>query len=250
MRNEWVASGRQSIRAAQAEVHIGFEKAALVAAVKALAAQRHAHELAAVQAGGNGVGELDFAASARLLGFERGHHIGREDVAPHHAPVGGGFFRPGLFDDFLNRQRPDVGLRRADDAVLVHLRQRHLFQREHGLPFAAVQFGHLRQRALGRSVNQIIGQQHGKRLVVLQQLGRAQHGMPQPQGLRLAHVKALDVRRDHVAHALQRLEFAFGLQLGFEFGAAVEIIDDGVFAAASHEDQRVNAGLYGLDSAS
>lgn len=39
---------RQSVRAAQAEVHIGFEKAAFVAAVKPLAAQWHAHELAAV----------------------------------------------------------------------------------------------------------------------------------------------------------------------------------------------------------
>lgn len=59
-----------------------------------------------------------------------------------------------------------MGVRRADDAVLVHLRQWHLLQRQHGLPVAAVQFGHLGQCARWRGIDQVVRQEHREGLVL------------------------------------------------------------------------------------
>ena len=227
-------------------MHIRRQKAAFAAAVKAFAVQRVPQKLAAAQAGGNSVSQLYFTTCTWLLGFQGLHHVRREDVTPNHAPVRRGVFGFGFFYDGFNLQRIAVFIQRANDAVLVHFRQGHFFYRQHSFVGATVYFSHLRQCARGGAVNQIIGQQHCERLIGLQQIGCTHYRMPQAQRLRLAHVKAFDVRRYHVAYQLQCLHFAFGFEFGFQFRRAVEVINNGVFAAACDEYQRINTRFHCL----
>ena len=128
----------------------------------------------------------------------------------------------------------------------MHFRQGDFFYSQHSFVGATMYFSHLRQSASGGAVNQVVGQKHCERLIGLQQIGRTHYRMPQTQRLRLTHIKAFDVRRYHVAYQLQCLHFAFGFEFGFQFRRAVEVIDNGVFAAACNKYQGINTSFHCL----
>ena len=94
-------------------------------------------------------------------------------------------------------------------------------------------------------MDQIISQYHGKRLIADDRL-RAQHGMPQTQGLRLAQINALDVGRHDLAYCFKQCLLAARRQLGFHFERAIEVILNCPLAAAGDKDEFRDPGCHRL----
>ena len=80
-----------------------------------------------------------------------------------------------------------VGL---DDAVAADVGRRHGHDADHRVLLALGDLGHLPHHR-HRGVDQVVGEQHGERLVADHRLG-AEHRVPQPQRLGLADVDAVD----------------------------------------------------------
>ena len=70
-----------------------------------------------LQQDGDGVGELDLAAHARLRAVEGVEDLGCEHVAADHGQVGGGVLGLGLLDDAPQPHKPVVGGLGVDTAV-------------------------------------------------------------------------------------------------------------------------------------
>ena len=84
--------------AAQREFDGRLEEAELVAGVVALAFEAVGVDRAAAQQVLEGVGELDFAARARVDRLQRVEDLGRQDVAADDGQVGRRLGRLGLLD--------------------------------------------------------------------------------------------------------------------------------------------------------
>ena len=100
-------------------------------------------------------------------------------------------------------------------------------------------------RAAGRPHHQVIGQQHGERMVA-HDVRRAQHGVPQAQRARLAHVAAQHAFGLHGAHQRQQLGLARRFQLAFQLVGGVEVVFNGALAAARDKHHVPHARRPGL----
>jgi hypothetical protein len=69
---------------------------------------------------------------------------------------------------------------------------------------------------------------------------RDQHGVAEAERLALAHVGEVDQVRD-LADLLELLRLAARLEEALEFDRDVEVVLDGVLAAAGHQDDVVDA---------
>jgi choline dehydrogenase-like flavoprotein len=109
------------------------------------------------------------------------------------------------------------------------------------------QLAHLRQHGLAAlgADHQIVGQQHGKRLLAHQRLG-AQHGVAQTHGPGLAHKGAVHVAGLDGAHQLQQFLLAGRFQLGLQFVGRVEVVFNGALAAARHKNHVADTGGIGF----
>src|SRR3972149_10348362 len=74
----------------QRQGDIGLEKSGLAAAVKALAREAEPVQRRFAETGGDGVGELDLAARARLAAREMGEDLGHQDIAADNRARGRG----------------------------------------------------------------------------------------------------------------------------------------------------------------
>src|SRR5262249_9152893 len=66
---------------------VGGEEADLHAGVEDAALEHGAVEFLGPRKGEHGIGELDLAAGAALLGFQKLKNLGLEDVSPRHSEV-------------------------------------------------------------------------------------------------------------------------------------------------------------------
>ena len=115
--------------------------------------------------GAQRVGELDLAATSRLHLLDLGEHVGREHVAADDDQVARSVVHGRLLH---HRPDPDntalVDLRRRiDDAVRADLLAGHPLQTDDAAAGLLAQPGHLVEQR--RVAHQLVGQQHGERLV-------------------------------------------------------------------------------------
>jgi len=211
----------------------------------ALAFVAEAVDLLVGEQGADGVGELEFASRAGSEVLEHVEDARREDVAADDGVVRGRVLEARFFDHVGHveqarvrgdgravehavggdgRAFDDLG---ADDAALRLLeRLDHLLEARH-----------LR-------VDDVVGQDNGEGLVVDQFLCH-QDGVAEAERLGLARVGDAGQVVDRVDDVEQRL-FMFGFEVGFEFGAGVEVVLHGGLAAAGDDDDLGAAGGDGL----
>ena len=96
----------------------------------------------------------------------------------------------------------------------------------------------LHRRRVG--IDHIVGQDDGERLVA-DQLARDEHGVAEAERLALADVREVDQVRD-LADLGELFALAARLEKRLELDRHVEVILDGVLAAAGHQDDVVDAG--------
>ena len=115
----------------------------------------------------DGVGELDFAASTWGLVANLIEDARREDVAAGDAHARRRIGRLGLFDDALDADQAFAGGWPRHNAVAADLILRHFLHGQYRSAQRFVGARHLRQhrRAARGAHHQVIGQQHGERLV-------------------------------------------------------------------------------------
>src|SRR2546423_1789424 len=115
-----------------AEGDVGAEKAGLGAAIMPLALELDAVEALRPGEADHGVGKLDFAAGAVLLGFQYLEDLRLQDIAPGDRQVGrrGALWR--LFHHAVDLENVGmlVALADAADAVLMRQMRRHFFHRD------------------------------------------------------------------------------------------------------------------------
>ena len=126
-----------------------------------------------------------------------------------------------------------------DDAVARDLVARHALDREHRTADPLEHVDHLLHRRRIR-VDHIVGQDDGERLVA-DQLARDQHRVAEAERLALPDVGEVDHVRD-LADLGELLALAARLEERLELDRHVEVILDGVLAAAGDEDDVVDAG--------
>ena len=105
-------------------------------------------------------------------------------------------------------------------------------------------FHHLLHHRLFR-INQIVGQNHRKRLVAHHRL-RAQYRVAQAQRFSLANVDTSHVFRNDRLHQLQHLLLVACFEFGFQFVGFVEVILNRALVAAGDENHLGDACLNGL----
>ena len=185
-------------------------------------------------------------APARI-GADHVEHAGREDVAAGHAHARRRLVGIGLLDHPAHLHEALADLLAGHDAVALDLLGRHFLHRQDAGLGASVLFDHLGQHrgAAVRPAHQVVGQQHGERLVVHQRL-RAEDGMAEPERPRLPHEGAEHVVRRERAHQGQQLLLAVGFEFALEFVGGVEMVFDGTLVAARDEDHVADAGAVRL----
>ena len=173
-------------------------------------------------------------------------YLGREHIAPDHAERRGGRLGSRLFN---NIAQPEASLLRCfpgrHHAVFPRVGPRHILRRDHAVPGFFILSDQLPGHAALAVINQIIGQQHGKRRVADHGSG-AQHGMAQPQRLGLPDIDATDLGRHDIPDHGQLLCLALFGQLGLQFIGLVEVIGDRALGAARDEHQLRDAGGHRL----
>jgi len=197
-----------------------------------------------LQQRGNGVGQLDFTAHARLRGLQRVENLGFKNVAAHHGQVAGGVGRVWLFNNARHLQHPLRSMRAGHNAVLIGLAARHLLHGQHATVELTRHRHHLADDGAVR-VDHVVGQEHGKRLVA-HDGGRAQDGVAQAQGSGLAGVHAFHRVGNHVAHAVQQRALVLQFQVALQFRHPVEMVFDGALVAPGDEDQFRDARRHGF----
>ena len=171
-------------------------------------------------------------------------HPGRQDVAAGHAQPRRRLLGRGLLDDARDVDHAVAHRRAGHDAVAPGVLGRHFLHRQDRRPPLGELLDHLLEhRRLAD--HQVVGQQHREGLVADQPLP-AQHGMPQAQGLRLAHVDALHVVGFHLTHHAQQLLLTRLFKGYLELERHVKVVFDGPLVAAGDEDHFAHAGGIGL----
>ena len=172
---------------------------------------------------------------------------GRQNVPADDGEVRWRIFQPGLFDHVLNFKQPPakLALHRLDfeDAVSRDARSVDLHGGNHRGLYLFENIHHLLE-ARDFRVNNVVGQQDGERLVAHQFAG-GEHGVSQTESFFLAHVGHVDHVGD-LANDLQQIGFAALNQHFFQLVADVEMILDGLLAAAGDHDDLVAAGGQGF----
>ncbi len=220
----------------------GLQVTQLAAAVIALALEAVGKHGLFLQQALDGIGQLDLAAGSARDFPEVPEDARIEHIAPDHGKVGSRILRLWFLDDAFQAGDTPLALARVDDAVLVGLVVRHLLDAKHAAPAVMEHRQHLPEHAVLRGIDQVVGQDHGERLVA-DDRGGAQHGVAEPERLRLAYVDAGYILRHHVAHDSQQPGLALALQLAFQLVVLVEVVLDRALAAAGDKDQFLDAGL-------
>ena len=194
----------------------------------------------------HGVGELDLAAGAALLGFQDLEDFRLQDVAPGDREIRRRGALGRLFDHAVDLEHFAVALADAADAVLMgHIRRHFLHRDQVRLPVElAGGLDHLRQAT--RLVQHQLVRQHHRERFVADDVARAPHRVAETERRLLtgeAHGAGLRlVARQHFHFGL----LAAGEQRGVQFVHAVEMILDHALVAAGDEDEMLDAGFLGL----
>ena len=129
------------------------------------------------------------------------------------------------------------------DPVLARLRARDFLQRDHRIAAPLVELHHLPDAGLV-GVHDVVAEQHGEGLVA-DEVARLQDGVAEAEGLLLPHVRQRDELGDLPDLVEQRLLALLGEHL-LELEGRVEVVLDGVLAAARDDDDALDAGVAGF----
>ena len=123
------------------------------------------------------------------------------------------------------------------------LLERDLEQREHGRLLALVHLQHRSQQL--RVVDHDVVAEKDRERLVAHVLARDRHRVPEPEGIALADV--VDVGEVvHHAHLVELVELVGLLEVVLELEIAVEVVLDGVLAAAGDHEDVGEAGRHRL----
>src|SRR5215212_3328726 len=195
---------------------------------------------------GDGVGQLDLAALARLRPRQRLEDAGHEHVAAHHRHVGGRLLGRRLLHDGVDGHQP-VGTGRdpagVGAAVGAHLVEGHLSQRHDGRrPLGGG--GHHPAEEGGVVHHHVVAEEDGERLVA--HVGRRHgDGVAEAQRLALADVVHLG-QEGEVPHLFEQRRLAGALELALQLGGAVEVVLDGPLAASGDHQHVRDPGHHRL----
>ena len=157
-----------------------------------------------------------------------------QDVAADNRQRRRGILGFRLLDDGADLLQAVVDPAGSDDAIAARIGARHVLHAEYRAAVVIVGVRHLlHDRRL--AVEQVVGKQYRERFVADHRF-RTEHGVAEPERLRLADVDAVDVLRDHVAHEMQQLALAPRFEFGFQFVGLIEMVFDGPLRAPGNED--------------
>ena len=174
-----IAERFAEVFAAQGEFDRSFEEAELVAEIVALAFEIVGVNGIELRENFEGVRQLDFAALARFRVFEDVKYLRLDDVAAEHGETTRGVFEIRLLDHVMHAHEARIAglLLTRNDAIRRNLFVRHLLAAEHGAARLFVDVDELLERWLFGMIDDIVAEQHGKRLVAHERL-RAKNGIP------------------------------------------------------------------------
>src|SRR5260370_40676550 len=210
------------IRAFQAESDLRRNEADAIAEVIAYALELVAIDFAALGQRHQRVGQLNFAARARLALREQLEDIRGQNVAPHDRKFAGRFFRRRLLDHAMQFVDSVAHMPSIGDPILRDLTARDFQQRDHWRIAMLASVEQLAQ-AWPRAIENVVGEHHRKWRIAYRR-SRLQHGVAEPERFRLFCNRDL---RGIVAasHQLEDFVFATLLEVTLEFRVAVEVID-------------------------
>ena len=190
------------------------------------------------------VGELNFVPGSGPGLRQVMKNARCQDVPPDHGKVRRSCFRSGLLDDSQDAIEAHCHGLGLDDAVLEALLWRDLLHGNHRRLVALEYLRHLPQDRRS-AVDQVIGQDHGKHLVVDRGLS-AQHRVPQPERLGLPDVNAVDRFGDDFLDQLQQLALPARGELRLDLVGLVEVILDGALVSPRNEHHVANSRRHGF----
>src|SRR5260370_38258448 len=208
------------IRTFKAESDLRRNEADAIAEIIAYALELVAIDFAALGQRHQRVGQLNFAARARLALREQLEDIRGQNVAPHDRKFAGRFFRRRLLDHAMQfvdsvAHRPRIG-----DPILRDLTARAFQQRDH---WRIAILGSVEQlaQAWPRAIENVVGE-HPRKWRIAYRRSRLQHGVAEPERLGLFNDR--DLRRI-VAAPDQLADFVFAtlLEGPLQFLVAVEV---------------------------
>ena len=215
------------------------------AAVETLALELVGQHAAVLSLLHQGIGDLDLAALARFSLLDQVEDVRGQDVAADDRQVRRRLFRLRLLDHGVHPEDIVADHLAGDHAVLVGLFRRHFLDRHDGAAELVVQLDHLLQHAVAFEVQaQIVGQDHGERLVADQRT-TGEDGVAEALHLHLAGVGE-GALVDQPTDADQVLFLVGVADLVFQLVADVEVVFQRTLAAAGDDADLGKAGFQRL----
>ena len=190
---------------------------------------------AVTQAGCDGVRQLNFAAHAALTVAERFKNFRFQYIASDHGHVGRRILRIRLFDDFPHDGGSRLRIVHADDAVLIRFFMPYVLHRKDAAaPHVRTGFDQLTQGRRLR-IHQVVRKNDAEGFIPHDGSG-TEHGMSQPQRLRLTDEDEIHTGGRHGMHEIEQRRLPLFRQIVFQFRTLVEMIFDGTLIAARNKD--------------
>ncbi len=242
------AEGVAEVFTFQGEFHGGFQEAEFVAGIVATAFVDIGIHFFFLQKKAHAVGELEFSASAGR-GVGEAVEDGRgEDVAADDGEIRGRVFGFGLLDHVFDFEEAIAEAAARDRFYVEHAVGRNHFafddlSGQDGALGLVENLDHLLE-AGDLGVDDVIGEEDGEGFVADEFAGH-EDSMAEAESFFLANVGDVDHIGDG-AHDLEQIRFVALFQHAFELIADIEVIFDGLLAAAGDDEDLIAAGGHGF----
>ena len=183
---------------------------------------------------------MDFTALARGRVFERVEDLRRQDVARGNREGARRVLGPGFLDEILDPEHTVGGGTRPRDAVVRHLRTRHLFERDDRTGTCPLEGRDhpLHDVARRMQPDDRVAESHHERVRSDERAG-AEHGVSKAPQLPLARVEELGVRA-LVGELLEEVFLAGFAQRLRQLAVQVEVVFDRRLARPGDEEQALH----------
>ena len=187
----------------------------------------------------HGVGQLDFAARARLMRVERRQHRGIEHIAPDNGERRGGVRRGRLLHKAPDRGEPSVIFHNVQHAVAAGFLPRHVHDRDDIAAMLAVDVEKLAEAGPLRE-HEVVRQEHGEGCGA-HDMARAPDRMAEAERRLLPDMHDRARRRHHLRCCGPQFLFAARRQRLVELRREVEMVLHRRLAARGHEHDGLDA---------